>query len=1095
MIPSRVAPPRADVVEPIRPEGWPAAGQPAAGQPPGVASGPRERLAQALERARPLLPAQGPIGTFIHHNTLHAFQHLPFEAAVLEARRALGGEPYLSEARYRDELARGRILERDIDLELDLLEGAGPRAPEPQPQPEPDDLPPGVERRALRRLLLLRATHPDAGGAGLRWLLDEGGLWRRLSTDAPAAARARIVADTRAWLAPWLDARARGSADGQRLALLAITGEPDLRQAETRLSETLGLRPADLPRALWSQPEALAALALHAACRRQAPTAPAPGSTSDPAPDPAATRHRDRLLALTGEDADDLTHAALIRWVSAFLDQGLAYWPMPLRERGLLRGFVALGAQRFTLEKPFLRGLQGELAALAAREATSGLAAEDVVCEVLGDLGVPAAAWPEHVARTLQALPGWAGMFAQLEADPGLALGAPLPARLVDLLAVRLLIERRALADVARRHLGPGARLDALPPAPAPAPDPEREAWRLRQLCELLGAAAPAVLGWTPAQVAALRREVAAFDPLTRRGLWHRAYERRHREVQLAGLAGNRGRAPHPAAPAPLQAIFCIDDRAEGLRRHLEETGGARVETFGGAGFFGLAIEFRGLDDARPSNLCPVALRPEHAVHERPLPGDAGVHAARRRRRRVLSGVGRGALVGSRSLVRGALVTLGVGLASALPLVVRTLFPRAWSRLVARLHAALVPSPRTELTALRDPGADLHPGADPRARPLGFTVDEAADRVARLLEDAGLVGRLGALVALVGHASSTVNNPHASAYDCGACGGHGGAPNARLFAHLANDPRVRAALGARGVAVTAATRFVGAVHDTTTDQVTWLDADDLPAPHAERLRELRQLVDRAQALSAHERCRRFESAPRGLTPAEARIHVQGRALDLAEPRPEYNHGTNAVCVVGRRALTRGLFLDRRAFLVSYDPTHDPQAHLLTRLLRAVGPVGAGINLEYYFSTVDNERYGCGTKLPHNVTGLLGVMNGHQSDLRTGLPYQTLDIHEPVRLLTIVEATPATLLEVTRRDPVVAELVVNRWLQLVSLDPDTGALQVLGEGPPGGAGGGFAPLQPPPDLRPPLVPTSADWYAGRREHLAPALVSAGLEAAC
>ena len=132
---------------------------------------------------------------------------------------------------------------------------------------------------------------------------------------------------------------------------------------------------------------------------------------------------------------------------------------------------------------------------------------------------------------------------------------------------------------------------------------------------------------------------------------------------------------------------------------------------------------------------------------------------------------------------------------------------------------------------------------------------------------------------------------------------------------------------------------------------------------------------------------------------------------MAQPRPEYGHCTNAICIVGRRSLTRGLHLDRRAFLVSYDPNVDENDKVLERILAAVGPVGAGISLEYYFSSVDNETFGCGTKLPHNVTGLIGVMNGHQSDLRTGLPRQMVEIHEPMRLLLIVDATPESLLTV------------------------------------------------------------------------------------
>src|SRR5262249_40368913 len=140
----------------------------------------------------------------------------------------------------------------------------------------------------------------------------------------------------------------------------------------------------------------------------------------------------------------------------------------------------------------------------------------------------------------------------------------------------------------------------------------------------------------------------------------------------------------------------------------------------------------------------------------------------------------------------------------------------------------------------------------------------------------------------------------------------------------------------------------------------------------------------------------------------ALAHVEARGADLAQPRPEYGHATNAFCIVGRRSRTLGLFLDRRAFLVSYDPSTDERGEILARLLAAVVPVVAGISLEYYFGRVDPTGYGCGTKLPHNITALLGVMDGAQSDLRPGLPWQMVEIHEPVRLTIVVEASAELL---------------------------------------------------------------------------------------
>ncbi|HEX6245622.1 MAG TPA: putative inorganic carbon transporter subunit DabA, partial [Polyangiales bacterium] len=200
---------------------------------------------------------------------------------------------------------------------------------------------------------------------------------------------------------------------------------------------------------------------------------------------------------------------------------------------------------------------------------------------------------------------------------------------------------------------------------------------------------------------------------------------------------------------------------------------------------------------------------------------------------------------------------------------------------------------------------------------------------------------------------------------------------------------------------------------------------------------------------------------------------------LAEPRPEFGHATNAVAVIGRRALTRGLFLDRRAFLLSYDPTRDLDGEILERTLAAATPVGAGINLEYYFSHVDNERYGAGSKLPHNITGLFGVMSGHASDLRTGLPRQMIEIHEPVRLLVIVEATPSRLLDIASRQPEVKELVVNRWVQLVSLHPELGAMQIFTDR-------GFVPFEPQQvTLREGL--RSADLFQGHSDFVPPARI--------
>jgi uncharacterized protein YbcC (UPF0753/DUF2309 family) len=297
---------------------------------------------------------------------------------------------------------------------------------------------------------------------------------------------------------------------------------------------------------------------------------------------------------------------------------------------------------------------------------------------------------------------------------------------------------------------------------------------------------------------------------------------------------------------------------------------------------------------------------------------------------------------------------------------------------------------------------------------------------------------------------------------------------------MANRSEVRQRLAASGIHIPTNTTFVGGVYDTANDCVRFFDDEDLPDAARAELPALAALLADMCRHNAHERCRRFASAPARPTLEEAHRHVEGRAVDLSQARPELGHATNAACFVGRRAITQGLFLDRRAFLVSYDHSIDPTGAILERILLAVGPVGAGINLEYLFSTVDRERLGAGTKLPHNVTGLFGVMNGAASDLRTGLPTQMIEIHEPVRLHMVVEASVETLLAIVERQPPIAELVKNEWVRVAAVDPVTRRIHTFD------ARTGFQPYHPTvADI--PAVARSVDWYGGHDGFLPPARI--------
>jgi len=960
-----------------------------------------------IDRLAHLLPAQGPISIFIHHNTLHAFEHLPFEEAVEAAAEQLAREPFLAESRYREKLASGRILAADVQALL--AEQLEARATV--------DVAGAATRLDLWRAIVLHGI-PPASGRELSWILEETTALSHFRTDLPASAR----------------------------AALADLGERHDRASTERLAV----------RRLWQ------------ACVDAVGRAgwPAPVKTVAP------VTHRDWLRSVRDIDTDAWIHPPLIRFLAGYLDQGLAAWSMPDKHLGIHGCFLEI-------YRAPLAAQCGEwaraLPPLAAEDHTAGRGALDSIARSLAELGVADAECADYLGAELLALRGWAGIVRQIEERPDRVPARNVIVTLRGYLAVRLLFERAALEYV-RTQIGFDGPLSEMREwlrasrGTPPAPTPSERAWPLFHVAQLCGLDASTVEQWTARHVADIESELRDLDSLCRRRILHQAFERtiRHRFYD----AVMRQEPSMPGAPPAFQAVFCLDEREESFRRHLEEVEPV-CETFGTAGFFNVAMYHQGVTDAHPRPLCPVAIRPTHYVAEIETDDDRLARQSRRMQQRAAGFLGYNVHVGSRLPVRGALLMTAFGWLALVPLVLRVVLPWLSSRW-RRVRETAIAAPRTRLQL------DRQDVAPPIGVHAGYTVPEMAAIVRRVVEDVGLRDRLSPLVLVFGHGSISLNNPHESAHDCGACGGGRGGPNARAFAQMANDARVRHRLTAEGLVIPDATWFVGGQRNTCSNDVTLFDEDLVPPSGQPLLSRAKAAIETTRRREAHERCRRFDSAPDWFPPLAALAHVEGRAADLAQPRPEYGHATNAFCIIGRRGRTRGLFLDRRAFLVSYDPTHDDDGAILSRIIDAVVPVVAGINLEYYFSYVDPTGYGCGTKLPHNVTSLLGVMDGAQSDLRTGLPWQMVEIHEPTRLAIVIEGTPHRVEQAVRNNPSIERLVRNRWVWLACLDTDSDRLWEF-------RASGFVP-HTAEHVLPTVAGDSAAWYDGKHGFIPPALIS-------
>lgn len=712
-----------------------------------------------------------------------------------------------------------------------------------------------------------------------------------------------------------------------------------------------------------------------------------------------------KLISNVLEDLDGIPWNSFVverisQFAAAYFDQGQAGWPMPWSKESLYEAWRHYAQIDLS---PRMMGLKGVRATVTALPTLP----METIALALQKLAMPVDMIENYLHAALLNIGGWTAWTRYLRWEQELAGGQE--NSIVDLLAIRLAWELILWDTRQTPALG--------------------DAWR--NAVQTL-------------QFSSAHRAHAQID-FALQTAFERSYQK-ETITKLAGIPGESATKSGPARPV-IQAAFCIDVRSEIFRRALE-TVAPGVQTVGFAGFFGAFMEFVPLGAAKARMHMPVLLTPNYRVHEHIH--DASdkevakvIHDRHQRLHhanvwKVFKGSASScfSFVESTGLLYGPkLLSDSFGWSRTVPHPkMKGIAPEFRKRLVPTLSAV---SHGPQLTQTRQKTT--------RVPTVGIPLENRGATGEMILKAMSMTSNFARLVLLVGHGSSTVNNPYATGLDCGACAGQTGEVSARATAMLLNDPAVRAELAQKGILIPADTRFVGALHDTTVDEVALFDIDGLISTHAQDLKQLQTWLAQAGQLTRMERASLLgipDSAP-GVVDAL----VKERSRDWSQVFPEWGLAGNAAFIAAPRSRTAGIDLSGRAFLHDYEWRKDEGFSVLELIMTAPMVVANWINMQYYGSVVDNQKFGSGNKVLHNIVGgSIGVLEGNGGDLRVGLPLQSLHngerwVHEPLRLNVFIEAPKSEMDRIIAKHELVRELVENRWLFLFQIDDEHGSIHL------------------------------------------------------
>ncbi|WP_052158306.1 DUF2309 domain-containing protein [Lacinutrix jangbogonensis] len=639
----------------------------------------------------------------------------------------------------------------------------------------------------------------------------------------------------------------------------------------------------------------------------------------------------------------------MAKWLAAFMDEGLAEWQMPNKEKGFYESWKALAIYDNDFGKLSSKELQK----------TSYEALEHVL-NVYDDIN-----YKEIFSAHIAALSGWTG-YIKHRIDTNSIWQQQFPITIQDYLAVRLTIAN---------HLG------------------------------------------MPLKMATDVRENDSIIEI--KHTWLKAWEATFQNKLVLNLKNDNisvNSTKEKNEFSDVQLVFCIDTRSEMMRRHIENSG--NYETYGYAGFFGIAADYQHYQEDISIKSCPPIVGSPYKITENPnkvlVQQDTDFKADKKRAKaktHILKRL-KNMLPSSFGFVEGA------GAFYGLSLVAQSFAPSAYFKIKNRN--------KRNYESFCDPIISYN-GGDKNKQDVALN-----EKVAIVKSGFDLMGwdTFAPLVLFAGHGSHTVNNPFGSSLDCGACAASPGRHNARLLATLANDKAVREVLRlAHQINIPEDTVFIGGEHNTTTDEIVIFDAL-VPETHQERLATFKKNLKNAQETATSER----------LMVSSGGVELaKNKSLNWGETRPEWGLAKNAAFIVGSRDLTRSMNLDGRCFLHSYNWKSDPEGAALAGIMGGPMVVTQWINNHYYFSTIDNEKFGGGSKITHNVTGQFGVVQGNGGDLKMGLPLQSLRAsdtemyHQPLRLTTIIHAPLNRVESILKNNEHLQTLLDNEWMYLKVID--------------------------------------------------------------